>query len=448
MKVKNNQMDMTSGPLLGKIFAFAFPIMLTNLIQISFNAADIFVVGRFAGDEALAAVGATTYIVNLVVNFFIGISVGAGVVISQAIGSANVRRLKLLVHTSMLFSVILGIFVAFLGLFISTPLLKLTGTPNNVIDLSDAYLKIYFLSVPAILVYNFGAGVLRAAGDSKRSLYILSVSGVLNVILNLVFVICFNMSARGVALATLVSNYLSAMIIVVFLFKDDADYKLYLKEIKINLKSLLDIIRIGLPMGIQSSLFALSSVFIQSAINGFGSNVVAGMSAASSIANFVSAVEGSAYSATLYFTGQNFGARKIKRIPKVALAATVYCALTTLPVSILSIVFKTPLLRLFTSNPESIAAGEIRMVLISGLLFLGGIMDIFIAVLRAMNRSVISMLISLFFNCIFRLIWVYTVFSLFPRLDVLLSVYPISWILATIFFFFYFLLVYKKELKD
>lgn len=447
MAKKSHEMDMTKGPLLKKIILFAIPLMLTSMLQLLYNAADIVVVGKFAGDASLAAVGSTTSLINLIVNVFMGLSLGAGVIVAQAIGARNNNRLHKTVHTAMLLSVFLGFIVGAVGVFLCRPLLVLMGSPTDVLDKATLYMRIYFLGMPGFMVFNFGAAILRSAGDTKRPLIILSISGLANVVLNLFFVILFEMDVAGVALATITSQYISAVWIVIILLKENSAYRLFLGKLRIYKNEFLQIIIYGLPIGIQSAFFSVSNVIIQSSINSFGTLVVAGNSAASNIEGFVYSASNSISQTAMTFAGQNTGAGDYKRVKKVLIE----CSLLTLVVGMflgaVVILFKTPLLLIYTDNPAVITAGVIRINIIC--LFYGfcGVMDTVANISRGIGKSFVPMIITLVFVCIVRIGWIFTVFKLFGTVECVYWSYPITWTLAIIAQLIYFAIVYKSKTK-
>lgn len=448
MAKKSHEMDMTKGPLLKKIILFAIPLMLTSMLQLLYNAADIVVVGKFAGDASLAAVGSTTSLINLIVNVFMGLSLGAGVIVAQAIGARNNNRLHKTVHTAMLLSVFLGFIVGAVGVFLCRPLLVLMGSPTDVLDKATLYMRIYFLGMPGFMVFNFGAAILRSAGDTKRPLIILSISGLANVVLNLFFVILFEMDVAGVALATITSQYISAVWIVIILLKENSAYRLFLGKLRIYKNEFLQIIIYGLPIGIQSAFFSVSNVIIQSSINSFGTLVVAGNSAASNIEGFVYSASNSISQTAMTFAGQNTGAGDYKRVKKVLIE----CSLLTLVVGMflgaVVILFKTPLLLIYTDNPAVITAGVIRINIICMFYGFCGVMDTIANISRGMGKSFVPMIITLVFVCIVRIGWIFTIFKLFGTVECVYWSYPITWTLAIIAQLIYFAIVYKSKTKQ
>lgn len=444
---KTYELDMCHGPLMGKILTFTLPLVISGMLQLLFNAADVIVVGRFAGSESLAAVGSTGPLVNLMVNLFIGFSIGANVVVARAYGANNRRDISETVHTAMLMSVMCGIFLILVGIPLAKPLLKLMASPENVIDLSALYLKIYFLGMPATLVYDFGSAILRAAGDTKRPLYYLSAAGVINVVLNLIFVIAFHMGVAGVALATIISQTVSAVLIVISLTKESGALKLNLKKLRITYSKFRQIIRIGLPTGINSMMFSLSNMVLQSAINSFGSDTMAGNAAASNIEGFIYVAMNAFSQAAVSFTGQNIGAKEYERVKRIFSLCTLFVVVTAAVLGVITLLSGRVLLEIFSSSPHVIDEGYTRLLYICSTYFLCGIMDVAGGVLRGMGYSVIPMIVSLIGVCGFRLVWVATIFSVHRSTGTLFLSYPITWALTFITLFIFFLAAYKKLLK-
>lgn len=430
MTVNARDTDLTSGPLFGKILIFALPIMAMNLLQLLFNAADMVVVGRFSGSEALGAVGATGSLIGLIVNLFMGLSVGTSVIVAQDYGAGQPQAVSRSVHTSIAVSVIGGFFVTVVGLLLCGPLLRMMGTPDDILPLSELYMRIYFLGMPAGMVYNFGAAILRAVGDSRRPMNYLTIAGVVNVILNLLFVVGFNMSVAGVAWATVISQYLSVYLILNCLYHTDRAIRLFPKEVRIDRRKLLDIIRIGVPAGLQGMLFSISNVLIQSAVNSFGSTLVAASSAAGNIESFVGTTMNAYYNAAVTFTGQNMGAKQYDRIDSVAKVCTGLIFSTWIVLGGAVLLFGRSLLGIYTDNPEVIDLGMIRMRIMMATYFTCGIMSVFPGLTRGMGYSVLPMLCTLIGACLMRIVWLMTVFNWYPTIPVLFACYPVTWALA------------------
>lgn len=421
------EMDMTSGPLLGKIIRFAIPVLLSGLLQTFYNAADTIVVGQFAGATALAAVGSTGSFTNLMINLVLGLSVGASSVVARNYGAGALEDVSQTVHTAVAIALAGGVAVAALGAVFSRQVLELMGSPEDVIDLATTYLRIYFLGMPANLLYNFGAAILRAVGDTKRPLYYLTISGVINVVLNLVFVIVFHMSVAGVALATVISQCVSMVLVYACLMRTTSCVKLHLRRIRVYADKAVEIVKIGLPAGIQSALFSISNVLIQSTINSFGSAAMAGNAAGANIESFVGTAMNSMYQAAITFTSQNVGARKKERLKRIIYNCLGVVTVLGVVFGWLTVIFDEELLRIYTTDPESIAAGVVRIRYMSTSHFLLGVMNVFVGGLRGMGYSFVSMIISLMGACAFRVAWIYTAFRLFPVLDTVYLSYPLSW---------------------
>lgn len=446
-KTKKYEIDMCNGPLLGKILVFYFPLMLSGILQLLFNAADIAVAGQFAGNEALAAVGSTSSLTNLLVNLFIGLSVGANVLVARFYGAGQTDELKGMVQTAIATSVIGGIILIFVGFFISKPALLLMGTPDNVINHSVVYMRIYFAGMPFMMAYNFGAAILRAVGDTKRPLYYLLLAGIVNVILNLVFVIVFSMGVAGVATATVISQAISAFLVLRCLVKSDSVYRLELKGIRIHKDKLLKMIQIGLPAGLQGALFSISNVLIQSSVNSFGSDAMAGNTAGSNVEGFVYTAMNAFYQAAISFCGQNYGARKYRRVGKALLLCEILVVVVGLIMGNGAYFLAGTLLKIYTPDPVVIEYGILRMSYICIPYFLCGTMDVMVGGLRGLGYSIMPMLVSLTGACLFRVVWIYTIFRQFKTLECLYISYPISWALTFLVHLICFLVVYRKLLK-
>jgi len=427
---KSKKLDMTHGPLLGKLIFFTVPIILSGVLQLLFNAADVIVVGRFAGEASLAAVGSTSALINLMTNLFIGMSVGANVCAAQFYGAGQFKDVKRTVHTSTAFSLICGVLLIFIGLFLARPILEIMGSPEDVIDLAALYVRLYFLAMPAIMLYNFLASILRAAGDTTHPLAFLTVAGIVNVILNLILVIIFKMGVAGVAIATVTSNYISCAMLVAFFMKQEEALKLELNKVGIDKKILNRIIRIGLPAGIQGTVFSLSNVVIQSAINSFGTAVIAGSSAAASIEGFVYVSMNSVSQTCVTFVGQNFGAGDEKRVRKVVFECLGIVTVLGAVLGNLAYVFAEPLLGIYTDSKAAIVAGTLRLFWVCCPYFLCGIMDTLTGGLRGLGRSTVPMIVSLLGACVTRLIWIATYFQFHKTEGVLFFSYPGSWLLT------------------
>ena len=423
-------MDMTEGPLLSKVLLFSLPIMLSGILQLLFNAADTIVVGRFAGNEALAAVGSVGSLNNMIISLFIGLSVGVNVLVARFTGSREDERVSQTVHTAVVLSVAGGVLLAFVGFAAARPLLELMGSPEDVIDLAELYVRIIFLGMPVQMLYNFCAAVLRAVGDTKRPLYFLTIAGVVNIVLNLLFVIPLRMSVAGVALATIISQAVSAVLVVRSLMAMEGPTRLHLRRLRIHPDMLVQIIRIGLPAGIQGSVFSLSNVVIQSSVNSFGSTVIAGNAAAMNVGNFVYQAMNTFQQAITCFAGQNIGARKPSRVITSMKVCMFWAVLFGTVLGLLSCVFGRQLLSLYSADAQVIAAGLERLYLVCGPYFLCGIMEVMTGVLRGIGYSLLPMIVSLLGACAFRVLWVMTIFRAAPSMGCLMASYPVSWTLT------------------
>lgn len=439
--------NMLEGPLLGPIFLFAMPLFITSVLQLAFNAVDIIVVGKFTGHHALAAVGATGPVINLLVTMFMGISIGASVIMGQNVGARDFKNAQDTLHTAIGISILGGIIVLFAGYFTAMPLLKLMQTPPEVIELAGEYLKIYYIGMPGFMVYNFGAALLRAIGDSKRPMYFLTISGVFNVICNLIFVIVFKMGVAGVAIATSISQYIAAALIVASLLKADGYMKLFIDKIRISKDKALGMMRIGLPAGFQGALFSISNILIQSGINSFGSVVMAGNTAAGNLEGFVYMGMNSIYQTSLSFTSQNMGAKQYDRVKKIFWTCVGVVIGVGLFLGVGAWLFGDKLLRLYTSEPEVIKYGVERLGVVSATYFLCGIMDTMVGGLRGMGYSITPMVVSLTAVCILRMIWIATIFQSIHTPVILYLSYPVSWILAAIGHYINYLYAMKKLKK-
>ena len=443
-----HEIDMTEGPILPKILAFSGPLILTGILQLLYNAADVIVVGNYAGHEALAAVSSTGSLINLLVNVFMGLSVGASVVIARYYGARDVISLRKAEHTAMTMALVMGVGVGIFGFLAARPMLQLMDSPEDVIDGAALYVRIYFLGMPANMLYNFGAGVLRAIGDTKRPMYYLIVAGMINVLLNLLLVIIFHLDVAGVAIATVASQVISAVLVLLCLFRSRSVIHLNLQECRIDRKSACEIIRIGLPAGLQGSLFSISNVLIQSSVNSFGSLVVAGNGVASNIEGFVYTSMNAQHQAAMTFASQNYGAGKADRVRK-----TLWCCLGSVTVIglVMGLVFRLfgpQLMSLYNSEPEVIANGLIRMDIIMPTYFLCGLMDVMVGELRGIGFSVMPMIVSLTGACLLRIVWILTVFAMDHSLTVLYLSYPVSWFVTFAIHFLCYQIAGRKRLRQ
>ena len=429
---KSYEIDMCNGPLLSKILLFSVPLMMSGILQLLFNAADIIVVGRFAGSSALAAVGSTSSLINLLINVFVGLSVGVNVLVAKYYGGQREKDMSETVHTAVLTSLLSGLFLVILGGIAARPLLHLMGTPDDVLDQAVLYMRIYFLGMPVLMVYNFGAAILRAIGDTRRPLYFLFMAGVVNVALNLFFVIGLGMGVDGVGWATVISEHVSALLVLKSLMEAPGALKLNLKELRIHPKKLKRIVKIGLPAGMQGAIFSISNVLIQSSVNSFGSIAMAGNTASANIEGFVYTAMNAVYQTNLSFTSQNLGGRKYSRINRIMYICLAVVTIVGITLGITAVLAGDLLLGIYSSDAQVLHYGMLRLEIICGTYFLCGIMDCMVGSLRGLGYSVIPMFVSLTGACGFRVLWVFTVFAAYRSLDVLYLSYPVSWAITAI----------------
>ena len=424
------QMDMLKGSLLDKILVFALPLAASSILQQLFNSADVAVVGRFSGSQALAAVGGNGAVVNLLINLFVGLSVGTNVLIASYIGQGREDKAQEAVHTALAMALISGVFLIFVGILAARPLLLLMNTPGDVLELAVVYLRIYFLGMPFVMLYNFGAAILRSVGDTKRPLYCLLLSGVVNVCLNLFFVVVCKLSVAGVAIATVLANMVSAGLIVYFLLHERGTIQLKPHNLSLKREHVLRMVQIGIPAGIQGMVFSLSNVCIQTAINGFGSDAVAGSAAALNFESFTYFVTSAFSQAAVTFTSQNFGAGELKRCRRI-FGLTVGCAL--LITGIMSMVFvlgRRIFIRVYTVEDEVIAYAMTRVLCVEAFACLPVTYEVSGAALRGLGYSMLPALLTVIGSCGFRIMWLYTVFQKFASFEMLMVVYPVSWVIT------------------
>lgn len=426
---KNYSMNMTEGPILKKMLLFSLPLMASGVLQLLFNAADVVVVGRFAGDNSMGAVGSTSSLINLFVNFFVGLSVGVNVVAARAHGAGSKSDMEEIVHTSMLLSAISGTALMIVGVIFVPQMLVLMKATENLLPLATDYLRIYFIGMPATMVYNFGSAILRSVGDTKRPLYYLLTAGIINFLLNLLFVIVFQMGVKGVALATVISQTISAALVVLCLIKEQSAIHLDLKKLRINGRVLFSVVQVGLPAGLQGMIFSFSNVVIQSSVNLFGDTIVSGNTAASSVEGFIYTAMNTFYQAAISFTGQNVGAKRYDRIPRILASAIGCVTVAGLGLGWLAFLLGRQLLGIYSKNPEVVDAGLVRLSVICTTYALCGLMDVMVGMLRGLGYSIMPMIVSLCGACGLRLLWIATVFQI-PEYHTITTVYlsyPISW---------------------
>ena len=444
---KSYRMDMTEGPLTSKIIQFTIPVMLSAILQLLFNTADVIVVGRFSGKTALAAVGSTGALINMLVSLFMGLSIGTNVLVARYQGAKNEKSVSETVHTSIALGVVGGIILLVAGLFAARPLLELMATPEDVIDQSTLYMRIIFLGMPLSLILNFGAAVLRAVGDTKRPLYYLTIAGVVNVILNVFLVTIFHLGVAGVAIATVISQAVSCTLIIICLKHETGSIKLYLNKIKITYDKCIDIMKIGLPAGLQGCIFSISNVLIQSSVNSFGSTVMAGNTAAGNIEGFVYVSMNSLHQTCISFTSQNFGAGKFKRIKAVLINCIIIVTITGLVLGNFAYLFGNTLLSAYNNEPEVIGYGLTRLSIIARFYFLCGLMDVMVGAMRGIGYSILPMIVSLIGACGLRIVWIYTIFVEFRSLHTLFLSYPVTWIITFLTHLICYYIVTRKYKK-
>ncbi len=443
-KETKKTMDMVNGPLLKNIMIFSIPLMISNLLQIAFNAADTIIVGKFASQEALAAVGATGSIINLVVCLFVGLSTGANIVIARQIGRGQKDLISDSVHTSYFLAFSGGILLTVLGYLCTPFLLKVIQTPDNILQLSQTYMRIYFLGSIPLLVYDFGSAVMRSTGDTTKPTIYLMLGGILNVILNLYFVIILQMSVKGVAYATVISQAVSAILVTISLMRENDDTKLIISRIRANKELTKNIFRIGIPAGMQSMMWAISNVVIQAELNKFGSVVVAGNSAAANIENFVYIGMGAFSQATITFTSQNAGAGRKDNIKKLMIVLSILIFLASITIGTIAWYYGEFFLSFYTNDQAVIDAGMVRMFYIVLFLFLNGILDVPASSMRGMGKSTLPTLVMLIGIVVVRIVYVYTVYPFFHTLPALYFCFPLSWVITLVLMYFFWIIEYKK----
>lgn len=447
-RFRSQSVDMVNGPLLKNIMLFAVPLMLTNMLQMMFNAADTVVVGRFAGQQALAAVGSTGSLCGLIISLFNGLSVGSNVLIARYLGSGDYEKIEKSVHTSMTMAMVCGLFLTVIGFFASKPMLALMATPTDIIDMSELYMRIYFVGTFFMLIYNFGAAILRSKGDTKRPLFFLCISGVTNMVLNILFVVVFKMSVAGVAWATVISQALAAALVCYTLINEVDATHLDFKHLGIDGPMAMDIIRIGVPAGIQGVVYSLSNVVVQSSINSFGSSViVAGNSAAANVENFVYIGMGAFTQACITFTSQNVGANNLGRVKDIFKQSMLLTVVSSAVIGFLSWFFGETFLGFYTADPAVVDAGMIRLFWVSMPLVLNGILDVFVCSMRGMGYSSMPTILMLVGICGVRLTWLWTVFPVFRTLEVIYMCYPLSWTVTSIILGILWVRCYRDMMK-
>ena len=451
MAAKKYSMNMCEGPLLPKIISFTLPLIASSILQLLFNAADMVVAGRYVGANALAAIGSTSSLINLMINLFMGLSVGGNVLVARYFGSGRERDVSETSHTAVLLSLVSGVIIAISGFFLAPILLKMMGTPDSVLPLSSLYIRIYFMGMPVSMLYNFGSAILRAVGDTKRPLFYLTVSGVLNVICNIAFIVFFGMGVEGVAFATVISQALSAFLVLGCLIKSDECYRIEIRKLRFYKDKLVQILKLGIPAGVQGCLFSLSNVLIQSSVNSFGADAMAGNSAACNIEGFVYVIMNAWHHAALSFTSQNYGAGEFKRIKKAVFICQTLVITLGFTAGALAYIFGSNLLSLYATGKDLdivIEYGMRRMSIIMFSYFTCGTMDCMVGAIRGLGYSVMPTIVSLLGACGFRILWIYTVFAKFRSLECLYYSYPLSWTITTSIHVVCFIIAFRKARRD
>lgn len=431
-KTAKHEIDLTNGPIFKKLLVFALPLIFTNLLHLIFNATDIIVLGVLVDEFAVGAVSATTPLVSLIINLFIGLSVGASVVLSKCVGKGDKEKARKVVGTSTVLSIIIGVFLLFVGYFGSYTFLSMMGCAESLIDNATKYLQIYFLGVPVIIFYNFASGLLRAVGDTFRPMLFLLVAGIANVALNVFFIKVFNLTVEGVAIGTVVSQGISAVLALIVLIKNDGFCKLSLKRLKIYKIELIDILKVGLPSGLQSTMFSISNVLIQATINGYGELAITANGIAQQFDAFVYTVGQAMSLACMSFVAQNYGAIKANRIKSGIAKSCILSFIFQLSFGLLVILLSDVLCGIMTDDINIIKLVKIRLNLLCSLYFICGIMEVLINSLRALGKSTSAMIVSIFFVCVFRIIWLNSIYLLSPSLSMVFYSYPVSQLLCII----------------
>ena len=435
---------MVNGSIMDKMISFALPLMLSGILQLLFNAVDIIVVGRFSGSQSLAAVGSTSSLINMLTNLFIGISLGANVLAARFYAAGKHKEMSETVHTAIATAFVSGVIMIFVGILRSRPALELMDTPSDVIELSTLYIRIYFLGMPFFMLYNYGAAILRAVGDTKRPLIFLVISGVINACLNMLLVIVFHLDVAGVAIATVISQMISCVLVIGCLYKTDAVYRLRFKKLRINRKYLVQIFRIGIPAGLQSTLISFSNVLLQSSVNSFGSIAMAGYTAANNILSFLYMAANAVTQACMSFTSQNFGARKPKRMDRVIIDGMILQFVICLILGTLAYVFGSQISSIYTDNSDVIKSSVEILALTTIPYFLCGIMDAWPGIIRGMGRSTVPMILCIIGTVGVRILWIFFFFPHHRTLRYLFISYPVSWIATIIMQLAYFFIIRKE----
>lgn len=438
---------MLRGPIFGRLVQFALPLIASGILQLLFNAADIIVIGQYAGNESLAAVGSTAPLINLLVNLFIGVSIGASVMMGKYVGAGDGKNASETLHTALTFAFYSGLLMIFVGIWTAGPLLSMMGTPDEVLPLAVRYMRIFFCGMPAFMVYNFGAAIFRAVGDTTRPLYFLLVAGIFNVVFNLVFVIAFDMGVAGVAIATVISQCISAVLVVMAFAGSDLFLRLHWKKLRLHWDKVWGMMKIGIPAGVQGAIFSISNILIQSSINSFGKIAMAGSTASGNIEGFVYMSMNAIYQTSLSFTSQNMGAKQYHRIDAILRNCLILVTAIGLTLGVSAWAFGDIVLRAYTPEAEVIQYGVHRLQVIATTYALCGMMDVTVGSLRGMGYSVGPMIVSLLGVCAFRVFWIFTVFQESRTLETLFLSYPISWALTFVLHLITYLYVRRRHIR-
>ena len=445
MKKNKYEIDMCNGTLMDKLIVFAVPLMISGVLQLMFNAVDIIVVGQYSGSQSLAAVGSTTALIAIFTNLFIGISLGANVLAARFYAAGRDREMSETVHTSILVALLSGVAMAFVGVGMARWALEVMATPDDVIDLSTLYMRIYFLGMPFFMLYNYGAAILRAVGDTRRPLLFLIVAGVANAVLNVILVVKFHMAVEGVAIATVVSQLISCILVLRCLYRSESSYQLRFSKLRMNVSYLVQIFQVGIPAGIQSVVINFSNAMLQSSVNSFGSTAMAGYTAANNLLGFLYASVNSVTQACMSFTSQNYGVGKFKRMDRVLIDCAIISVVFAGTLGTIFYVFGSEILQIYTKDPDVIKAGMEIISITTIPYFLCGIMDLFPGAMRGMGRSGVPMILSIIGTVGTRIVWIYGIFPLHRSLFVLFISYPGSWLITIAMQVICFFIVRKQE---
>ena len=445
---KNNEMDLTTGPLFKKLIIFSLPIFLSLILQIFYNSADLAIIGQFAGDLSLAAVGSTSSVTALLVNLFMGLSIGTNIIVARSIGAKNSESISKAVHTSLILSVILGVICMAIGLIFSRDLLILLNCEDQLLERANTYLSIIFLGAPFNIIYNFGSAILLAMGDTKKPLIYLGISGIINVSLNLIFVIVFKLDVSGVAIATIISQFIAMIFVIVDLTKSNTDCKLNFKQLKICKTQLLQVLRIGLPSGLQTAMFNITNLIAHGFMISLGESVISGHTIANSLGGFIFNISTAVAQAITAFVAQNYGAGNIKYIRKIQVTATLTSIIATAISSTIFILIRYQLFNIYTSSASVIENASLTFIILVPFYCVWALSEASTGVSKGLGSSVTPMVLTLLCTCLLRVLYFIFIFPLNNSFEQLLWVYPISWVILMILQFIWSEIVYKKAIKN